>query len=142
MTDNKLKRKRNTDLKYYYRKKLRESGIEYDSNMELEALKNIYYTLVKLPKKRDKPIMKKTTTKDHISDQFYTTVDEIEKEAEAENIHMRNNLQEGISPLIKDRGGEDIPLSVINNPRINLDQYHSNIRKREKEKKSKSTWRI
>ena len=91
-------------------------------------------------KKKPKPIV---PTLDHISEQTYSALDEMRKEEEAEIIKIRDTLPEGFSPLLQDKGNFDqIPLEVINNSRVDIDQYIYNRKKKQREKAKKSSWRM
>jgi hypothetical protein len=75
---------------------------------------------VPTPSKAPKPLPEH---EDQAVERHYRTIEEMEEEKEAENLHIRKDLPEGFSPLLKDKGDFDqVPLSVINNPRINIEQ--------------------
>ena len=105
-------------------------------------MKALFYEITnKIPRKsKAVPEENNPDSLDHYSRQHYEAIQQIQKEDEAENVHMRSTLQEGISPLIRGKGGDNVPLDVINDRRINLDHYLYSVKKKEKEKRK--TWKF
>jgi len=115
--------------------------IDFDNSLSSQELKVLYYEVANKQPREKKPKLI-VSTQDHISEQTYSALDEMRKEEETEKLKIRENLQEGFSPLLKDKGGDYVPLHVINNPRINIEIYLSEKKKGKKEKARKSSWNI